>query len=364
MCQGRLVPGVKWVSSALPRCITCSPGQPLQQCSWVPMAMGISLGGKKLGKFSCCRSAKAMSLEERVAHKVVPTCGSRQHLREIPYGAGHCLIPRGGPLHGRVPSPTTPRRGAPCAQHRHSGYGSHRNTGLGKTLNHEPFKKAYNHCKTRRRCCEIPPAAKLPSYKRKGSRAPRLSVLHRLKDSLGPGQIAPPVAKEAASCPGPCGSPSCCDAKSSPGPTGAASTSGAHSAAHHELPAKALPLWPDVLTAPCACIQNLVLHIPPSLPWPRDAQLCHALPCHAVPDMVCLFQVPLLAHNCVKQLRFDSVNQALASQLKRRWRTEPRSNLSHNSPAARAPLYSDGGKLLPEATSCSYNHFSSEISAG
>lgn len=77
------------------------------------MAMGVSHGGKKLGKFSCCQlllavltAAKAMSLEERVARKVVPTRGSGQQLGEIPSGAGHCLDTRGAPLHSRVISPT------------------------------------------------------------------------------------------------------------------------------------------------------------------------------------------------------------------------------------------------------------------
>lgn len=75
--------------------------------------MGVSHGGKKLGKFSHCQlllavltAAKAMSLEERVARKVVSTRGSGQQLGEISDGARHCLDTRGAPLHSRVTSPT------------------------------------------------------------------------------------------------------------------------------------------------------------------------------------------------------------------------------------------------------------------
>lgn len=108
---------------------------------------------------------------------------------------------------------------------------------------------------------------------------------------------------------------------------------GTCSAAHHELPVKALPSRPeDVPTTPCTCIQNSVLQIRPCLSQLSEARLCRAVPCYAVLTTDFLFQVPLLAHESITEPAFDSATQALVFHLKCRWRTELHSSLSQNSP--------------------------------
>lgn len=161
--------------------------------------------------------------------------------------------------------------GAPWGQCRHWGYRSHGSTSIRKMSKLEPFKKAHRYYKARRL---FSPAEKTFSLKKQGSRAPHESVLGRLKDSLGTGQITPLVAKEAEQCSCPCISPSCCNVKSPLGPTDAAREPlGTHWAAHHELPPKVLPAWPwDVPTTTCTCIQN--------------SKFCIFLPAHCRPQRI------------------------------------------------------------------------------
>lgn len=141
------------------------------------------------------------------------------------------------------------------------------------------------------------------------------------------------------------------------GPADAASTSGATFGCPSRAASLCIQRTCQPLPAPASKLQ--VCTFLPACPGPR--RLGCAVPCHAHHGL----SLPSASPNKHTTAPSSSgLTQALTSQLKRRWRTEPRSNLSHNSTAIRAPLSSDGGKLLPEATSFSYNHFSSEISAG
>lgn len=133
---------------------------------------------------------------------------------------------------------------------------------------------------------------------------------------------------------------------------------GTCSAAHHELPVKALPSQPeDVPTTPSTCIQNSVLQIRPCLSQLSEARLCRAVPCYAVLTTDFLFQVPLLAHESITEPAFDSATQALVFHLKCRWRTELHSSLSQNSPVQHCSPQMMGNFCLRPCLSAISNFF-------
>lgn len=131
MCQGRLAPGAKWVSTVLPQRMACGPGQPHWQHGQVQPATDISHGDKKLGKSSHCQSlfpvlvaAREMSSEEQVAHKVLWAAAQGDPTwSQGALGLRRFLCMAGCPA---------PWERCHWAQCRHSGYRSHRSTGLGK----------------------------------------------------------------------------------------------------------------------------------------------------------------------------------------------------------------------------------------